>query len=323
MRAFAFMLALLAALQTLGPNPSQKQAQTTAQYRDQTAPKNGFIFWNTSRQTIEFLLHPVPQSDPLRLAQLRQTFIDFQCSGSSLREQAAAPTSKNLLCILHGTSPDPALDAQLAPESGTIVFLAHYEHEGMGQSAVDNWSGAIMLPLLYHALSATARHHTFLFAEVAGKPGGKTLFDSFTPAERHAIRAVVALDALGLAPAQFYIDPNDISGADFGWWFIRNQLLVAAADQRQPTPLAAIPGSWFKTDDTLVFRHHSIPSILIQSVNREARDLPGSARDTSSAVNRDTYYNTFVLLAYYSAELDKPWPISFVNAASRPSRGRH
>jgi Peptidase family M28 len=328
MRALALTLALLAATAASAQTPGQNSAPQPTQNPTQATPQNGFLFWDISRKSVDFLLQTIPQGNPVRLAQLRQTFTDFQCLSPNLHEQSA-PNGKNLLCTLPGTAPPtPAADkphGAPAPntQSGTILFLAHYEHEGSGQSVVDDWSGAIMLPFLYHALSATPRHHTFLFAEVDGEPGAKALFDSFTPAERHAIKGVIALDALGLGPAQFYVDPNDVFTTNYGWGWLQRQLLLAAADQRFTAPLSAIPGGWFKIDDTLEFRHHGIPSILVQSVTFSTRDLPGSARDTASVIDRNTYFNTFVLLAYYAAELDKPWPSPAENAASRPSSRRH
>jgi hypothetical protein len=337
MHALALTLALLAAVA-----PPQNTTQKAAQSPAQTSAQNtGFIFWNMSRHSIDFLLRSVPQTTSLRLAQLKQTFTDLQCS--HLREQPLTE-GQNLLCTLPGTASSTlpplrtGLPARSDPEFGTILFLAHYEHEGPGQSAVDNWSGAIMLPFLYHALVAEPRHHTFLFAEVDGEAGAKALFNSFTPEERRAIKGVVALNSLGLGPAQFYSDANDTNGMRLidtssitradqihnacAFFPLCNALLGAANDLRAPAPAYAIPGGWLKIDDTLEFRHHSIPSILIHSVNFGTRNLPGSDRDTPSVIDSDSYFNTFVLLSYYAAELDKAWPVSVNEPASAPSRGR-
>lgn len=326
MRAIALLFVLLAtaSAQTTATSSTQKAPQESPR----TGPKNGFIFWNTPRKSVDFLLDPVPQTDSLRLAQLKQTFSDFQCLPPNLREQPT-PRGNNLLCTLPASAPrveetaeKPARGTIPADPSGTILLLAHYEHEGQGQSAIDNWTGALMLTFLFHALSATPHHHTYLFAAVDGEAGAKALFESFTPEERHEIKGVVALDALGLGPAQFYIDPNDVFATNYGWWFLNRQLMQAAADQRLAAPLRAIPGGWFRVDETREFRHHGIPSILIHSVEFGTRNLPGTEGDKASAINRDAYYNTFVLLAYYAAELDKPWPFPAQSASSRPSGGR-
>lgn len=289
MRVLAFTLVF-----ALAAAPAQKQPGKAAP----ASPHNkNLIFWTMSRRSVDMLLSGIPQSNALRLAQLRQTFSDMQCRAPHLRE-SAAPDGKNLVCTLTGA--DPA-------KYGSILFLADYEHEGTGESAVANWSGALMLPFLYHALSAMPRHHTFLFAEVKGEPGARALFDSLTPAQRGEIQGVIALDALGLGPAQFYINPNDGSAAN-AWARLKRPLWQAAADQRMSRPPDfAIPGAWRKTDTTRVFRHHGLPAMLIHSVDFAARQIPGSAKDTSAAINRDTYFQTLTLLSDYAAELDRPF----------------
>lgn len=178
-----------------------------------------------------------------------------------------------------------------------------------------------MLPFLYHALSATPRNHTFIFAEVDGAAGVKALYDSLTPDQRHSLQGVVALDALGLGPVQFYISPNDTSGNP-GWSWLSRQLFQAAVGQQVDAPLIAIPGSWFKVDTTREFRHHGVPSILVHSVTWNTRQIPGSANDTASAINGNVYFNTYNLLADYVVHLDQPPPSTTPNAASSPSRGR-
>lgn len=332
MRTLVLPLVLLAitAAQQTAPAPS-KHPSPPARQRPQ--------FWKMARHSVDLLLQPVPQSNAARLAQLEQTFKDLECSAPHLREQSA-PDGPNLLCTLPGTGndtgtgPTPQPDAKPetnprpgpAPEIGptpqTILLIAHYEHDGPGQSAVDNWTGAILLPFLYHALTFTPRHHTYLLAEVNGESGAKALFDSFTPDERRNILGVVAFDCLGLGPAQFYIDPNDVFPTNAGWWWLNRQLLQAATDQNFPTSVTAIPGAWRKVDDTRPFRHHGIPSILIHSVTLSARDIPGSASDTSQAINHNQYFSTLTLLDDYVTALDQPWPSSASNPASTPSRGR-
>ena len=320
MRALTVTLVLLAA----AVSAQQTTVQQPAQKPRNSDQRRKIVFGNISRQAVDFLLKPVPQPDALRLAQLKQSFSDMECQ-DSLHEQPVGE-SKNLICTLPGTAPElipgPAGKRVSNPNHGTILFLAHYEHVGPGQSAIDNWSGAVMLPCLYLALAPATRNHTFLFAAVDGEAGAKALFDSFTPAERHAIKAVVSLDALGLGPAQFYINPND-SLSSYGLAFLQRQLLQAAADQRAASPALAIPGSWQKIDETREFRHRSIPSILIHSVTMSTRDLPGSSRDTASAIDHEIYFSTLILLSYYGAELDQPWPQAPDATLTTPSGRRH
>ncbi|HTV06781.1 MAG TPA: hypothetical protein VME86_15540 [Acidobacteriaceae bacterium] len=259
-----------------------------------------------SRSSVVFLLKHVPQTNPLRLAQLRQAYIDLQCSKSDLREQAF-PGGTNLLCTLPAASTFPNEATPTAAGSKTILFIANYRHEGAGQSVIDNWSGAIMLPFLYHALVAAPRAHTFLFADVEGEAGAKALFDSFSRLQRNNILGVVALDCLGLGPVQYYLSPFDSFNTPGRDWLI-HQLQQAAIFQHLDTPPSAIPGGWFKIDVTREFRYHSIPSVLLDSVTWKDRNLPGSVRDVYASINPDAYYRTFSRLATYAVVLDNPWP---------------
>lgn len=293
------MRALALALLLAGAAPAQTPPA-------RSVPPHPIVFWNMSRPSVDMLLNRVPQPDALRLAQLRQVFLDLQCEGSHLRPQPA-PAGANLICELPGNPPPkqaPLPSPGSFPDSGTILVLAHYEHVGLGQSAVEDWSGALMLPFLYHALAATPRRHTFIFAEVDGQSGAKALFDSFTPSQRSSIHGVIDLDSLGLGPPHFYIDPNDDSSG-YAWKWLSGPLLLAAADQRLAAPAPALPGAWLKVDATREFRHHNLPSILIHSVGWNTRDIPGSSRDTSSEIDRDAYFQTIKLLSDYAAELDQ------------------
>lgn len=297
MRVLALTLVLLAAAAAQRSAPKAPPGSAARQQ------SKSILLWQTSRQYVDFLLNRVPQSNTVRLARLKRVFVDLECKGPRLREQST-PAGKNLLCTLPGTQSE----SSTTPE--TILFLAHYEHDGIGQSAVEDWSGAIMLPFLYHALSAAPRRRTFLFAEVSGEAGARALFDSFTPAERHSIQGLVALDALGLGPAQFYISPIDDERYS-AWRWLYPKLLQAAAVQQSPAPPGGEQAIWLKVDDTREFRHHNTPSILIHSVPLKMERLPGSARDTAAMIDHEAYFKTLTLLSIYAAELDEQTPSLF------------
>lgn len=290
MRVSALMLVF-----ALAAAPAQRPSSKLPQA---ARPSRNIVLWKMSRESVDMLLSDIPQADPLRVAQLRQTFLDLQCRGPHLRERPA-PGGGNLVCTLPGDK---------SAKDGTVLFLADYEHQGPGESAVANWSGALMLPFLYHALSAAPRGHTFLFAEVKGEVGARALYDSFTPVQRKAIQGVVTLDALGLGPVQYYIEPDD-TYAYYAWTRLQRSLLQAAADQQLPAPSYFAPGSWRKNDVTREFRHHNIPVMLIHSVDSADRHVPGSARDTEAAIDHDLYFQTLTLLADYAAELDRVPPL--------------
>ena len=249
------------------------------------------IFWNMQRQSVDMLVHHVPQRDADRLAQLKQTFLDLECRGDNLRERPAGEGA-NLICTLPGTAaPGTKLE--------TIVLTAHYEHEGPGMSAIDNWSGAMMLPFLYHALSAVPRRHTFVFAEVDGEAGAKALHQSVP-----SVRAVIAFESLGLGPPCFYIHPNG-SVPSYTAAMLKTALLQAADEIGKPEPEASIPGSWFRIDDTRQYRYAGVAAILLHSVSSETKHLPGSVNDTAERIDSDAYFGSYNLLCYYMVGLDQ------------------
>ena len=266
------------------------------------------IFWNMQRQSVDMLVHNVPQRDADRLAQLKQTFHDLECKGDNLRESTAGE-GKNLVCTLPGTPPKGA-------KLETIVLAAHYEHEGAGMSAIDNWSGAIMLPFLYHALSAVPRQHTFVFAEVNGEAGSKALLHSV-----RSPRAVIAFEDLGLGPLSFYIHQNG-SVPSYTEALLKAALLHAADIIGRPAPEVSIPGSWFRNDDTRQYRYAGIAAILLHSVSGATKHLPGSVDDTPAQINNDAYFDSYNLLCYYMVGLDQ-FPSPQLAPEQRTGGGRH
>jgi Zn-dependent M28 family amino/carboxypeptidase len=249
------------------------------------------IFRVLDQKTVDSMVLGVPQSNQLRLAQLKQTFNDVECNGNNLREQSTAEGT-NLICTLPGKSTD------------SILVLAHYQHVGEGMSAVDDWSGSIMLPFLYRALTATSRQHTFIFAALSGEDGARVFLASFTPAQRRALKAVIALDALGLGPLCFYIHLNDTlpSGSES---LLKLQLFEASDNEGLKAPESSIPDSWFRIDDTKAFRSKGIPAILLHSVEGAGRSVPGSVNDKADAIDTNAYFATYKTLCYYLVGLDQ------------------
>jgi Zn-dependent M28 family amino/carboxypeptidase len=247
------------------------------------------VFRALDQQTVDAMVLSVPQSNQLRLAQLKRAFDDVECP--DLREQSTAEGA-NLQCTLPGNSTD------------TILVVAHYQHTGEGMSALDDWSGSIMLPFLYRALTATPRRHTFTFVALSGEGGVKSLLSSLTHAQRHAIRAVVALDALGLGPMCFYIHQIGALRSPVES-FLAVQLIEAADNQGLKPPQSAIPGSWFRIDDTREFRYQGVPAILMHSADGPNRSVPGSANDKPDAIDTNAYFASYRTLCYYVVALDQ------------------
>jgi VWFA-related protein len=230
----------------------------------------------------------VPSADAERFSRLRAMFSGQGCTHIE-EEPVGHHAGNNLICTLPGN------------DAATILVVAHFEHEGKGAGAVENWSGAAMLPLLLHALSATPRNHTFVFAAVDGARGARTFMNN-RRATRRQFRAMFALEDLGLGPAKY---------CAFNWAPLQEfglaQFLSDASTLLHPDAPLERTGcpDLLKIDDTRVFREVDIPALVIHSMTLSERSLPGSAADTAAAINGDSYYESYQLMATYLAALDR------------------
>jgi Zn-dependent M28 family amino/carboxypeptidase len=265
------------------------------------------IFRALDQKSVETMVLGVPQSNQLRLAQLKRAFEDVECTGANLHEQST-PQGSTLLCTLPGKSTD------------TLLVAAHYRRVGEGMSAIDDWSGSIMLPLLYRALTAAPRQQTYIFAALSGDEAAKVFLASLTSAQRRSIKAIIALDALGLGPMRFYIHLSETvpTPAENS---LRVQLFEAADNQGLKPPESSIPGSWFHIDDTKEFRYHGIPAILMHSVDGSKRHVPGSRDDNPEAIDANAYFASYMTLCYYLVGLDQVSAWSALPSAPSPRRG--
>lgn len=134
----------------------------------------------------------VPADDHGRYQELRDKFTGLQCPPDALREQ---PTGKrdasNLICTLPGQN------------ASLIVVVSRYDHK-KGAALSGRWSEAILLPLLYNALRAQPRVHTFVFAALDGEAGEQRLFEDLHKNGNRPIDALVVLEDLGRSTAYVY-----------------------------------------------------------------------------------------------------------------------
>jgi hypothetical protein len=96
-----------------------------------------------------------------RRARLESLFREVGCDAEYLTEKSFPHLKDpNLVCLLPGTA------------STIIVAGGHYDLVNRGPGVVDDWSGAVMLPSLYHSLKSHARMDTFVSIAFAGEEGG-------------------------------------------------------------------------------------------------------------------------------------------------------
>lgn len=246
-------------------------------------------FETVKQDVIQQRLEMVQRKVSDRQRVLEDLFRQVGCA--DLTEQRV-PGSKgpNIICAHNGA------------ESEVITVGAHYDAAGVGTGAVDDWSGASLLPSLYQSIETTARRHRFIFvgfsAEEKGLVGSKTYVKRLSDDDRVTIRAMVNLECLGVSLPKVWAHR-----ADKG--LLESYLRVAKALQ---VPAAEVNVEKIGDDDSHPFLNAKIPVITIHSLTQETWPILHSKRDQLQAINPEDYYATYRLLATYLSYLDSSLP---------------
>jgi hypothetical protein len=279
----------------------------------------GLAFWEPTAPAAALLEHS-PRNDVGRYAALRQAFIDFHCTDSLMEEQPAGPRGdKNLVCTLPGQTP------------GSILIAARYEgHADVGFQP--SWVDAYLLPILYHALQAQPRHHTFIFAALHGEDGEAAFFTQLHSAAAPQPSAMIVLDGLGFGPPLWYtVAPATLSADPANPWGVNGTLGgVAAAVGRalKVPPTENVNPDRYLTHEayanaqawrgrrqksTTFFSAGAIPELLIYA-DRPIND--DQVNDVSSAdIHKDLNYVAW-FLCFTDIKLDPPPAVPAPTAAT-------
>lgn len=242
------------------------------------------------RDTVLARLRSCPRSDVARQAQLATYFAEVGCAGPSLTLDAARHSKfANVICTLPGSSPEK------------IVVGAHFDHAERGSGAVDNWSGASLLPSLYQALAASPRKHTFVFVgfwgEERGLLGSQQYVHKLGKQDLASIDAMVNMDTFAAGPTEFWVGHSDP--------MLENAAVAVASATKLPIEGLRLENV---STDSETFRGKKIPSIEFCALTQSTRHLLHSPEDQVSQINQDDYYNAYHLLAAYLAYLDQVVP---------------
>ena len=244
-------------------------------------------FSTVKREVVESRLKLVTRGNDKRSDSLRHLFEESGCGGERLQVQKV-PRAKlgNIVCTLPGRS------------DSVIVVGAHFDHAELGEGAVDNWSGAALLPSLLQAVSTQPRNHTYIFIgftdEEKGLVGSEFYASTLTHDQQNKVRAMVNLDSLGLAPTAIWLNRADPKLA---------LALKVVADSLK-LPLLATNVDQVGSTDSVSFSQRKIPSITIHSVNQQTWAILHSPNDKLAAVNTDAYFATYRLVSAYLVYLD-------------------
>ncbi|MGB2590766.1 MAG: M28 family peptidase [Candidatus Acidiferrum sp.] len=246
-------------------------------------------FEPVTRDVVQQRLNEFGGDNARRKQTLKELLGEAGCDGKSLSEQEI-PRSPlpNVICKLPGSS------------GRTIIVGAHYDRIGPGDSVVDNWSGASLLPSLYEALKAEPRTHTYLFIgfgdSVKELIGSKFYVHQLSEAQSLRIDAMVDMEGLGLAPTEVWVDQSNKK--------LAGELAFVAGVLKLPASWVDIDGVGYS--DSGEFATGGIPTVAIHSLTQKAWDehILHTRKDRISDIHLDDYYQTYRLVAGYLAYLD-------------------
>jgi hypothetical protein len=226
-----------------------------------------------------------------RRAALESLFQEVGCQADRLTEQPV-PHSKqpNVICTMIG---------QTASE---ILVGGHFDSIETGMGAVDDWSGAVLLPSLYQSLDSKPRRHRFVFVgfagEEAGLHGSGAYVNKLTSDERSSLRAMVNLECLGLSPPKAWASRADPL-------LLQAYVIIASSLHLEPRGLNV---DGVGDDDSHPFLNAKVPVITIHSLTQDTLGILHNPRDNLKAIHPDDYYSAYRLAAAYLAYLDSTLP---------------
>jgi len=246
-----------------------------------------FVFQALGQETIQQRLKAVPRKLADRVAKLESIFRQAGCDGDSFHEQPVPGSpAPNLICTLAGDT------------ASEIIVGGHLDSIEAGMGAVDDWSGAVLLPSLYESLKNNPRHHRFVFvafaAEERGLIGSTEFITTRKREEMRRIEAMINLECLGLGPPEVWESRAD------------KRLLDAYAIVASFAHVEARGMNVDRVgdDDSHPFLNFGIPVLTIHSVTPKTWHILHHSSDNLSAIHADDYYASYRLAAAYLAYLD-------------------
>jgi hypothetical protein len=236
---------------------------------------------------IQTRLERNPATNGERAAALHKIFEEAGCSGAMLADQAVADARQpNVICTFAGGT------------ASTIVIGAHIDFNQSGKGAVENWSGASLLPSLFEALRGTPRRHNFVFVGFADREKerrGSSFYVKNLGPEKAQIKAMIDVEALGLSETKVELyDCDKVLSQKIA--SIAKSLNIKIGGANSPM----VEGS-----DARSFHQAKIPVISVHSLYGDGEKIPGGYGDRVTAIHMKEYYESYRLLAAYLAYLDQ------------------
>lgn len=235
-------------------------------------------------------LKRLEQDNKERRRTLEALFQEAGCTAPALSShKVRTATAPNLVCELKGEAGAPI-----------IVVSAHFDKVRAGAGAIDNWSGASMLPSFYQALAqGRGVKHTFLFLaftdEEQGLIGSRAWVRDHKKTLLKDVRAVVNIDSIGAGP--LYL-----------WHSQANPELEQQAlrlSRALKIPLSGMNVDKVGQSDSLPFRDNKAATIDFHSLDNNTFPILHTIDDQLSAMKLDEYKSTYRFLTFYLAFLDQ------------------
>ncbi len=225
-----------------------------------------------------------------RFARLRSLFVETGCT--TLTEQKVRGSKEpNLICSEGGDAPDKR----------KILIGAHFDCAG-GDGLIDNWTGAVLLPILAEFMRQKPRRHSFEFigfaAEERGLYGSKAYLKALSAEDRTRIAAVITLDSLGLTSTKVWVGSSDDN-------LIQMALTVSSAMQLE---LIGFDPDDVATTDSITFHKAGIPTLSLHSVTPETIGRINSSYDVWGSLSWKDYYDTHRFVSALLSYLDEKLP---------------
>ncbi len=228
-----------------------------------------------------------PASNGERAAALHKMFEEAGCTGAMLADQAVEGARQpNVICTF-------------GSETGSIIVIgAHIDFVETGKGAIENWTGASLLPSLFQSLHESSLKHKFVLVGFADRERGRrgsNFYLKSLGADKDKVKAMVNLEGLGLTTTKIQMD-----GVDKGL----SQKMASIAKSLS-LKVGGADNILVTDSDERTFRDAKIPVITVHSLYGEARKIPGTFKDSVTAVSMNDYYDSYKLVAAYLSYLDQ------------------
>lgn len=253
-------------------------------------------FVSVDDAVLQARLAAIEHSNADRFAKLKQMFEQSGCNGERLTvEPVKGAKLPNLICTLKGESDE------------VVLVTAHFDQVGVADGAVDNWSGASLLPSLYQSINGQMRHFTFRFVgftdEERGMVGSQAMVKQLGREGLAHIRAMINIDSIGLTPTKVWAKRADKTLLD----------RVAVLASAMKLEISGMNVDGVGDTDSRYFAERKVPVLDFHSVTPATMKILHSSKDVIGAIVFEDYRNTYRLIAGFLAYSD-----SFLPGPAKP-----